>query len=390
MKKKAKPATGKTARPTAKKNTSSRSSSARKKAVRPATRAAKIKRAAKKTSADIDRLGELPRGYGDEGIFVIAQEPHWLFCYWDYRLTEKADGEVFLRHGRSEGGKPEGEVAVPGESNSWYLPVRDADADYFVELGCYRKGRWKMLARSGSVLTPRDTVSGFGQPVFASTAIHSTFQHLVEKLRNEMRDGETVTDVLARWQKRGESPLGQLSPAQRFALDRLVQADLGAPGADFSSYLGSPGGGFSSWGPAPSSWGRLESLSSAALSFESGGASWQTALGAWSQPSSWPTSWHGRGFFMHVNAEVIFYGGTHPDAKVTIDGKPVALSPDGTFRHHFVFPDGEFEIPIVATSPDGVETRRAVLRFERATGREGDVGSTSQPPFAAPMGRKKR
>ena len=93
---------------------------------------------------------------------------------------------------------------------------------------------------------------------------------------------------------------------------------------------------------------------------------------------------------MHVNAEVIFYGGTHPDAKVTIDGKPVALSPDGTFRHHFVFPDGEFEIPIVATSPDGVETRRAVLRFERATGREGDVGSTSQPPFAAPMGRKKR
>lgn len=92
---------------------------------------------------------------------------------------------------------------------------------------------------------------------------------------------------------------------------------------------------------------------------------------------------------MHVNAEVIFYGGTHPDAKVTIDGKPIGLRPDGTFRYHFVLPDGEFEIPIVATSPDGVETRRAVLKFERATARQGNVGSTAQPPLGAPMGRKK-
>lgn len=92
---------------------------------------------------------------------------------------------------------------------------------------------------------------------------------------------------------------------------------------------------------------------------------------------------------MNVNAEVIFYGGTHPDAKVMIDGKKVALRPDGTFRHHFVLPDGEFEIPIIATSPDGVETRRAVLKFERATTRQGKVGATAQPPLGAPMGRKK-
>ena len=30
---------------------------------------------------------------------------------------------------------------------------------------------------------------------------------------------------------------------------------------------------------------------------------------------------------MHVNAEVIFYGGTDPRAKVTIDGKPIKLNP---------------------------------------------------------------
>lgn len=91
---------------------------------------------------------------------------------------------------------------------------------------------------------------------------------------------------------------------------------------------------------------------------------------------------------MHVNAEVIFYGGTHPQAKVRIDGKPVALAPDGSFRYHFVFPDGNYEIPITATSPDGLETRSATLKFERATSRAGDVGHTNQPPLAAPMGAK--
>ena len=95
-----------------------------------------------------------------------------------------------------------------------------------------------------------------------------------------------------------------------------------------------------------------------------------------------------REFFMHVNAEVIFYGGTHPQAKVTIDGKPIKLNPDGTFRHHFIFPDGTYSIPIVATSPDGVETRSATLDFSRNTSRTGDVGHSAQPPIDPPMGSK--
>jgi len=95
-----------------------------------------------------------------------------------------------------------------------------------------------------------------------------------------------------------------------------------------------------------------------------------------------------RNFFMNVNAEVIFYGGTDPRAKVTIDGHPVALSPEGNFRYHFVFPNADYEIPIVATSPDGVETRSARLCFERSTGKIGIVTDTPQPPFGEPMGKQ--
>src|ERR1700693_5504201 len=145
----------------------------------------------------------------------------------------------------------------------------------------------------------------------------------------------------------------------------------------------------SSWGGlefGPSSWSGLEfGLSSwGELVFESRlysgiGASWS------GQPFGQPE----REFFMHVNAEVIFYGGTDPQAKVTIAGRPVQLQPDGTFRDHFKFPDDDFEIPIVAVSPDGVETRSAILSLRRDTARYGDVGATAQPEYlGTPMGER--
>ncbi len=391
----------------------------------------------KPAQSDIDNLGDLPRGYGDERIFVVAQEPHWLFCYWDYNLTDGHAGQIFLRHSRQGAAEHEGETRIPDGTNSWYLAVREADASYAVELGHYDKGAWKSLVRSGAVLTPRDTLAGFGDPVFANMPFHVTFQQLVEKLRGEMREGESLAQTLALLQQRGDLPLGQLTSSQRIALDALLGTQLGSlTSGDLGRFLSSPGASLFSGGFAPSSWGggaswggasRGEALSSWGESsggISSGflallglvGASWSggalsSALSSWSSAalsnwassaisswgqaswgaeSSWLSSWPTapRGFFMHVNAEVIFYGGTHPDAKVTVGGREIGLRPDGTFRYHFVFPDGEFEIPIVATSPDGKETRRAVLRFERATGREGDVGATGQPPLGAPMGRK--
>ena len=82
---------------------------------------------------------------------------------------------------------------------------------------------------------------------------------------------------------------------------------------------------------------------------------------------------------MHVNAELIIYGGTEPSAKLRIDGEKITLSKDGTFAYHFVLPDGQFHIPIEATSADGVEMRSALLSFLRMTELEGDVRKTGQP-----------
>ena len=119
---------------------------------------------------------------------------------------------------------------------------------------------------------------------------------------------------------------------------------------------------------------------------------WTSSAGAWvtslSSPFGASFGAPERGFHMHVNAELIIYGGTSPDAKVRVDGHDISLSKDGTFSYHFVFPDGQFHIPINATSGDGVETRSALLSFLRMTETVGDVRKTGQPTIDEPLGRK--
>lgn len=181
------------------------------------------------------------------------------------------------------------------------------------------------------------------------------------------------SEVLSSWEKAFSSYSGSsYSFGSAFASEQL--SSWGLSSWNLSS-LGALEFGLSSWSGlefGPSSWSQLVSESSLFSEF---GASWSA------QPFG------GREFFMHVNAEVIFYGGTDPQAKVTIAGRSVQLQPDGTFRYHFVFPDNDFEIPIVAVSPDGVETRSAVLFLKRDTDRYGDVGATAQPELGTPMGQ---
>ncbi|MDX2079328.1 MAG: DUF4912 domain-containing protein [Terrimicrobiaceae bacterium] len=464
--------------------------------------------------SSLEQLGELPRSYGTDSIFLVAQEPHWLFTYWDIDISLHPGGKTFLRvFGTAD--EIEAEIEVPFETRNWYIPVQKAAQSYTVEIGYYRGTSWKPLARSITVQTPPDSMSASEDFSFATIPLHLSFQRLMDNIQTTIHDGEALIHALARLQKDGKllafdpSTGRPDSPDEKTVLAALLGADFldglssgqlsseelssriqarleerlssAAGGSEafsrsgwsaaesslFSALTAIAGGAswssaaLSSWAAAAltswaaaaqSSWAggssynlaesglssgamgswTAESISSWLRSVESswrgqGETSWsgaalsswlqavtsswaaaamsswsQAALTSWSQAaqSSWShvatSSWGGsetmpargqREFFLHVNAELIFYGGTDPRAKVTIDGQPVALHPDGSFRYHFIFPDGKYEVPITATSPDGLETRTAVLRFERGTERAGgEVGHTAQPPLAAPIG----
>lgn len=76
---------------------------------------------------------------------------------------------------------------------------------------------------------------------------------------------------------------------------------------------------------------------------------------------------HRRGFHFELDAELIVYGRTERTAKVTLQGEPLQLRPDGTFTVRFGLPDGRQIIPAVSQSPDGIEERTIILAIERNT-----------------------
>ncbi|MFA5114572.1 MAG: DUF4912 domain-containing protein [Candidatus Omnitrophota bacterium] len=74
-----------------------------------------------------------------------------------------------------------------------------------------------------------------------------------------------------------------------------------------------------------------------------------------------------KGFWMVVNTELVVYGATEPDAKLTVQGKPVALRADGTFTLRFALPDGRQVIPVEAVSADSSQRRSVTPIVSRET-----------------------
>ncbi len=74
-----------------------------------------------------------------------------------------------------------------------------------------------------------------------------------------------------------------------------------------------------------------------------------------------------RSFWFTLDAELIIYGATEPNAQVTVSGHPIQLRPDGTFTLRYALPDGNFPIPVTAKSSDGKEERTITPVVERMT-----------------------
>ena len=72
-------------------------------------------------------------------------------------------------------------------------------------------------------------------------------------------------------------------------------------------------------------------------------------------------------FMFDVDAELIIFGRTKPDAHVSLAGQPVRLREDGSFSVRKSMPDRRHVLPIVAGSRDGLEQRTIILAIERNT-----------------------
>lgn len=333
----------------------------------------------------------LPSHHGTGRLELVARDPHWLYAHWDLADTvvrphlDRA-GEGCL-HLRIFIGAPEGPpfciIRLAADTLSWFAYVGRAATDYVGELGYFdRDGHWVSLVVSAPVTTPPDRPASEPAATVANIPLEVPFKQILAEVEALVPEVPPLVEALERLREAGFEELPAAvqpvttpwSPAQERALAEVVRVDperrvwvgslditqlvrdrLAAPSQTIPDVPGPAASPMAGFGGPPA-----EAISSAG------------AVPA--VPS------RARGFWLNVNAELVIYGATEPDATLTIGGRTVRLRSDGSFSLRFALPDGEYELPVVARSPAGDDGRRAALRFARQTAYEGEVGAHPQDP----------
>ncbi len=357
--------------------------------------------------------GELPESYGTKKLFLTARDPHWLYAHWDLTREQQlelnsasTDGHLVLRifAGKIEG-HPAYEIHVHPESRHWFAHVERAGNSYAAELGYYSAlGKWMRVAVSSGTVTPPDAVSQDDDTEFATIPFEFPFARLMQIIEDAVRDNIPLAQAIEELRRAGHPDLPRFNAS---AFQPVTNHTPGTPGfSGAPSHVPSP---TRVWTPQQEQalakvvnidqsrriWmGSLEITELIRRRLTQDVSSPTTAFGNSSFGLSSPTSPFGggggigaesaKGFWFNVNAELIIYGATEPDAKVTLGGHEIKLRSDGTFSYRFALPDGKYDLPAVAVSASGDDARAADLKFIRETQYLGDVGASPQDPSLKP------
>lgn len=385
---------------------------------------------------------ELPESYGTGQIFLAARDPYCLFASWDLDATQRARYNaasasgaltIRLRRGFAEG-PIELEVHTAPNSRDRFIEVAQPDTSFVAELGFHEKrsGAWQRISFSKPTRTPRDRMAPTAPPPFAPAEkapvappakpaprveTESVFPApAAQILEMQSRHQEVIFAIQPgderghrweakqqpgpdpeppRWAPAPEQPRWKPAPPVKWkpktvkppkwsavkarALEELISLEfrrMQQGSLELEEVLRRrilrPGEEVEE---LPSSLDLVEDWEAEELTGEA------LELGQVA-PSSLELA-EGRaearkGFWFKVNAELIIYGSTEPDAHVSIGGRPIRLRADGSFSYRFALPDGAYELPVVAVAHDGHDARSAELQFSRATHYTREVGAHAQ------------
>jgi len=242
---------------------------------------------------------DIPKGYNTDRIVAMVRDPHWLFTYWEvtdrkYRELERTFGHVWA-------------------ACKMILRVYDRSSGKqgHFDIALTREARnWYIgVSAQGRYQVAIGALSPDGR--FELVAISNVVETPADRPSDRIDEKWMVPDDV---------------------FDRIFAA---SGGYDMHSASGELKGLLEKR--------LLEEMSSGSVTSFGSGALYKEAKG--------------RSFRLWVATELILYGGTEPDARVTVQGKEVKLRPDGTFSLRFALPDGKIELPVTAVSGDGVEAR---------------------------------
>jgi hypothetical protein len=260
----------------------------------------------------------LPAGYGKDRIVVMVRDPYWLHAYWE--LTHQSVQRAEAALGQDwHGAKPilrVFDVSTNDTTSTSEAAVRDIE----IHGGC---NSWYIEVKEPprSFRVDIGYVSRRGQfyVLARSNVVNTPRAGVSDRLDENWADFDPAQADRIFAMSSGFDPVHSASSLE---LKELFEQRLRRP-------MGSP----------------------AVTAFGSGAVAPGKA----------------RKFWFQLDAELIVYGATEPHARVTLQGEPVKLRPDGTFTMRFSLPDGRQIIPAVSSSADGVEERTVVLAVERNT-----------------------
>jgi uncharacterized protein len=371
--------------------------------------------------------GELPESYGTGTILLTARDPHWLYTHWDFSSEQQRRYNGFSRDGHlivriyvdAARGKPAAQVHVHPDSRHWFVHVDRANTRYVAELGYYSAAdKWKVIATSDATVTPPDAVSADTTAQFGTMPAEVPMEKLVALVKQAVQESAPLAQAVEQLRGEGHPELPRIEaaavrppdkqPSRPPEISETRRRDAGAPRGETRAASAPPRWTPSEWTPAQERalaevismdyvrrvWmGSLEitelirrqymnelaSMAAAEQVKSAPGAPPEGAIGGISSPVAIPGA-REKGFWFNVNAELIVYGATEPNATVSIGGRKIRLRPDGSFSYRFALPDGNYEMPVVAVSADETDGRAAELTFSRSTEYRGDVGTHPQDP----------
>jgi hypothetical protein len=265
---------------------------------------------------------ELPRA--DDRIVLMVRDPYWIHVYWDVHKQSLREAKVAFGDewggvrtvlrvcdvtGVDSGGgdaRSHFDIEVGGGATNWYINSQVPGRTYCVDIG--------LLSPSGR---------------FVALARSNKATTPYDAPSNNTEDEEYMVpdwefDKIYALSGGFTFDSGSGSIELKELIEKALGAEIGS-GAPGSMGIASPGAG------------------------EAG---------------------KGRGFWFRVGAELIVYGATEPGARVTVQGRPIVLRPDGTFSLRFALPDGLQVIPATAESADGVDEITITSTVEKSTERE--------------------
>jgi len=253
--------------------------------------------------------------YGEDRIVLMIRDPYWCFAYWDLTAEKQTDVAD-----RVNGGKAELMLRVYDVTG---IDFNGANAHRFMDIQVSPEAtNWylNVWAADRAYCVDLGLLYPDGRfEMMVRSNVVTTPRDSVSSVIDE--EWMVVDETFDRMYKTaGSDEWGRSSEAITKYMLKRVRADVSSGGL---ASMGSEGGR--------------------------------------------PREQEKEAFWLVVNTELIVYGATEPDAKVTIQGNPIRLNEDGTFSVRYALPDGKQEIPVKAVSASGTQERQITPIVEKRT-----------------------